>query len=66
MSTDDFFDDANFLYEKWLEQPFGDLSVLSEFIDSNNIFYVKKAFLEGYQAGFNARKISNWRDQSQK
>jgi len=58
--------DQNTLFEEWLRQPFGDLSCLSEFIDDYSIFYVKKAFLDGYEAGFKYKMNLNWQEQNQK
>lgn len=66
MSTDDFFQDPESLFEKWISQPWSDFSCLSESIDSNNIIYVKKAFVEGYKIGFDAKKNLNWVEQNQK
>lgn len=66
MSSDDFYKDPKFILQEWLTQIDGGFGMIVEHIDENNLNYIKQAFLDGYNLGFNAKKIDDWNGYNQK
>lgn len=64
MSKDDFYEDPEQLLENWLDDYYK--SHKSEWINNYNLVFIKKAFLDGYKAGFQAKKVFNWQEYNQK
>lgn len=66
MSNDEFYADPNQLLNDWLGQIEGGFGLLVEHIDPKYLPLIKNAFLEGYNFGFNAKKMENWQKWNQK
>lgn len=64
MSKDDFYEDPKQLLENWLDNYYGSHKL--EWINNYNLVFIKQAFLDGYEAGFQAKKILNWEKYNQK
>lgn len=67
MSQDDFiYEDPEKLFKEWLNESYGTFDLIAENIERHQLPFVKEAFMKGYEAGFQAKKVKNWQQQIQK
>lgn len=67
MSQDDYvYEDPEKLFQEWLNKPYGRFSLMAEYIPKDDLPFVKEAFMKGYESGFQAKKVQNWKQQMQK